>query len=334
VTAAIVNSTSTRTDISQNGAGNFAGRIEQDFLGLKLRPNQQFAAITYIDSGGDSYYHGLQVTLRKRFERGLFFGAAYTLSKSIDDQSVDPVGAASGGGLSTINSRTPADTRDWRLERGLSDFDRRHVFTAQSVYELPFGKGKPIAGNVNRALDHLIGGWNLNGIFTGMTGEPFSVRSGVFTSNFSHQSRADVIGPMPSTDLQPGPAIGPYVLQPSLVTDVYNRNTPGLKVPLPGSVGIGRNVFKGPGYWNMDLGVTKYFQLTEDVKMQFRAEGFNAFNHANFDHPVAASVGSPSILSTVFGQSCCATVAPPSTQTVIQTGESGRVIQFALKLLF
>ncbi|PYS37826.1 MAG: TonB-dependent receptor [Acidobacteria bacterium] len=334
VTAAFVNSATTRTDISQNGAGNFAGRIEQNFLGLKLRPNQQFAGITYIDSGGDSYYHGMQVTVRKRFEAGLLFGVAYTLSKSIDDQSVDPVGASSGGGLSTTNSRTPADTRNWRLERGLSDVDRRHVLTAQSVYEFPFGKGKPIGANVNRVLNHLIGGWNINGLFTRMTGEPFSVRSGVFTSNFSHQSRADLIGPMPSTELQAGPGVGPYVLSPSLVTDPTNRSTPGFKVPLPGEDGAGRNIFKGPGYWNVDLGVTKYFQLTEDLKMQFRAEGFNAFNHANFDHPVSASVGSPSILSTVFGQSCCATVAPPSTQTVIQTGESGRIIQFALKLMF
>src|SRR5207249_863678 len=187
---------------------------------------------------------------------------------------------------------------------------------------------------VNRVLNHLIGGWNINGLFTRMTGEPFSVRSGVFTANFSHQSRADLIGPMPSTELQAGPGVGPYVLSPSLVTDPTNRSTPGFKVPLPGEDGAGRNIFKGPGYWNVDLGVTKYFQLTEDLKMQFRAEGFNAFNHANFDHPVSASVGSPSILSTVFGQSCCATVAPPSTQTVIQTGESGRIIQFALKLMF
>ena len=118
------------------------------------------------------------------------------------------------------------------------------------------------------------------------------------------------------------------------MTDVFNRATPGLKVPLPGSNGIGRNTFIGPGYWNLDLGVTKYFDLREDLRMQFRAEAFNALNHPNFDHPVAASVGSPSILSTVFGQSCCATVAPPSTQTVIQTGESARIIQFALKLLF
>jgi hypothetical protein len=335
VTAAFVNSTTTKTDLSQNGAGNFAGRIEQNFSALKLRPNQQFAGITYIDSGGNSYYHGLQVTVRKRFEAGLLFGAAYTFSKSIDEQSVDPVGSSSGGGLTTTNSRTPSNTRNWRNERGLSDFDRTHVFTAQSVYEFPFGKGKRFGGNVSRFTDHFIGGWNVNGLFTGMTGEPFSVRSGIFTSNFSHQSRADLIGPMPSTNLQQcSSQIGPCVFPLSLVADTLGRSTPGFKVPLPGGDGIGRNVFRGPGYLNLDLGVTKYFQIMENLKMQFRAEAFNALNHPNFDHPVSASSGSPSILSTAFGQSCCTTVAPPSTQTVIQTGESARIIQFALKLLF
>jgi hypothetical protein len=61
---------------------------------------------------------------------------------------------------------------------------------------------------------------------------------------------------------------------------------------------------------------------------------FNAFNHPNFDNPRDASVGSPSIQSSLFAQTCCATVAPPSTQTIVQTGESARVIQFALKLQF
>jgi hypothetical protein len=335
VTAAFVNSSTTKTDLAQNGAGNTAGRIEQNFLGLKLRPNQQFAGITYIDAGGDSYYHGLQLTVRKRFESGLLFGAAYTFSKSIDDQSVDPVGSSSGGGLSTTNSRTPSDTRNWRLERGLSDFDRTHVFTAQTVYEVPFGKGKRFGGNAGRFAEHFIGGWNINSLFTGMTGEPWSVRSGVFTSNFSHQSRADLIGPMPSTALrQCATQVGPCLLSTSLTTDNANRLTPGFKLPLPGGDGMGRNVFRGPGYWNLDLGVTKYFQITEMLRMQFRAEAFNALNHPNFDTPTSASTGSPSILSTAFGQSCCSTVAPPSTQTVIQTGESARIIQFALKLMF
>src|SRR5439155_780308 len=126
--SSFLNSTTTQSDLTLNAAGNFAGRVEQTTLAAKLRPNQQFAIITYIDSGGDSYYHSGQATLRKRFSGGLLAGIAYTYGKSIDDQSVDPVGASSGGGLTTMNSRTPTDTRDWRQERGRSDFDRRPVF--------------------------------------------------------------------------------------------------------------------------------------------------------------------------------------------------------------
>src|SRR5258708_28626273 len=193
LTSAFVNSATTKTDLSQNGAGNFAGRVEQTTLALHLRPNQQFSAINYLDSGGDSYYHALQATVRKRFEAGLLLGAAYTFSKSIDDQSIDPVGSSSGGGLSTTNSRTPADTRTWRNERALSDFNRFHTFTATGVYELPFGRGK------------WIGGWSINGLMTGMGGEPFSVRSGGFTSNASHQSLADLFCPQQSTDRKCAP---------------------------------------------------------------------------------------------------------------------------------
>jgi len=320
-----VTSSTTATDLATNAAGNFAGRIEQTTLAAKLRPNQQFGVITYLDSGGDSYYHGLQLTARKRFQGGLLFGIAYTWSKSIDDQSVDPVGSSSGGGLTTTTSRAPADTRDWRNERGLSDFNRAHTFTASGVYELPIGKNKPFLNNVGTWMNQALGGWSINGIFTGMTGEPFSVRSGVFTSNFSHQSRADLVGAKPDASLQEVPNVAGPVLF---------ANANAFRYPAPGQDGLGRNVFIGPGYWNVDLGVTKKFDITESVKLQFRAEAFNAFNHPNFDNPVNASVGSPAITSTVFGQACCATVAPPSTQTIIQTGESARILQLALKVSF
>jgi len=325
VTSAFVNSATSKTDLSQNGAGDMAGRIEQNFLGLHLRPNQQFSTITYIDSGGDSYYHAAQLTLRKRFEAGLLFTMAYTFGKSIDDQSLDPVGASSGGGLSSTTSRAPADIRNWRNERAYSDFNRTHVFTLSSVYELPFGHKRLIGRNVPGFVNAIIGGWDLNGVFTAMSGERFSVRSGVFTANFSHQSYAALTGPLPSADLK---------TEAGVTGPVQFTSTSGFAIPAPGSDGAGRNLFVGPSYWNADLGITKSFQVTEKVKVQLRAESFNAFNHPNFDNPQNASVGSPSILSTVFGQTCCATVAPPSTQTIIQTGESARIIQFALKLSF
>ncbi|PYS26366.1 MAG: TonB-dependent receptor, partial [Acidobacteria bacterium] len=325
VNSTFVNSTTTQSDLTLNAAGNFAGRVEQTTLAAKLRPNQQFATITYIDSGGDSYYHSGQATLRKRFSGGLLAGVAYTFGKSIDDQSVDPVGSTSGGALSTTNSRTPTDTRDWRQERGRSDFDRRHVFLANSLWELPVGRQKRFASGIHPVLNHIVGGWSINGIYTYMSGEPFAVRSGVRTSNFSHESRADIVGAKPEVRLQEVPGvIGPVVF----------KDATGFAIPAPGTNGSGRNIFEAPGYWNLDLGIGKRFDLSERLNLQFRAEMFNALNHPNFDNPRDSSAGSPSIRSTVFGQTCCQTVAPPTTQTIISTGESGRVVQFALKLLW
>src|SRR2546428_1967036 len=325
VPSAFVNTSLTQSDLTLNAAGNFAGRLEQTALAAKLRPNQQFAKVTYIDSGGDSYYHSAQVTLRKRFGDGLQAGLAYTFGKSIDDQSVDPVGATSGGALSTTNPRTPTDTRDWRQERGRSDFDRRHVLIVSSLWDLPVGRQKRFASSIRPALNRIVGGWSLNGIYTFMSGEPFSVRSGVRTSNLSHESRVDIVGAKPQVRLQDVPGvIGPVVF----------KDASAFAIPAPGTNGTGRNIFEAPGYWNLDLGIGKRFELTERFNLQFRAELFNVLNHPNFDNPRDASSGSPSIRSTVFAQTCCQTVAPPTTQTIISTGEAPRVIQFALKMLW
>jgi hypothetical protein len=152
-----LNSSTTTGELDINSAGNFARRIEDTTLGLKLRPNQQFAVITYLDNSGDSNYHAAQFTLRRRFSSGLGLSMAYTFGKSIDNQSVDPVGASSGGGLSTTNSRTPTDIRNFRDERGRSDFDRTQVLQAASVWELPVGKGRHFLGSSHGVMNQLLG---------------------------------------------------------------------------------------------------------------------------------------------------------------------------------
>lgn len=334
--ASFLNSSTTTTELDINGAGSFARRIEDNTLGLKLRPNQQFALITYLDNSGDSNYHAAQFTLRRRFSTGLGLSMAYTFGKSIDNQSVDPVGASSGGGLSTTNSRTPTDIRNFREERARSDFDRAQVFTAASVWEIPVGRGKRFLNSAPGIVQHVLGGWTINTIYTQMTGEPFAVRSGAFTSNGSHEGRAGVQGTVSANlqELTGSPLAGPVLFKPVNALTCGVDLTQQFCIPAPGQNGAGRNIFTAPGYWNVDFGFIKAFQITEKVKLQFRTEMFNAFNHPNFDNPRDASTGSPSIRSSVFASSCCATVAPPSTQTIVQTGESARVIQFALKLQF
>jgi hypothetical protein len=335
--ASFLNSSTTTGELDTNGAGSFARRIEDNTLGLRLRPNQQFALITYLDNSGDSNYNAAQFTLRRRFSSGLGLSAAYTFGKSIDNQSVDPVGASSGGGLSTTNSRTPTDIRDFREERGRSDFDRTHILQAASVWEVPIGNGRKFFRSSHGFVNQILGGWTINSIFTFMSGEPFAVRSGSFTSNGSHESRAGVQLPVEAQlqYLPNAPLAGPVLFKP--ITNVATCGvdlTQAFCLPAPGQNGAGRNIFTAPHYWNLDLGFVKMFQLTERFKLQFRTEMFNALNHPNFDNPRDASTGSPSIRSSVFASACCATVAPPSTQTIVQTGESARVIQFALKLQF
>jgi hypothetical protein len=323
-----INSTTTQTDLSQNAAGNFASRLEAATLAGGLRPNPQFNQILMIDNGGDSNYHAAQLTFRKRYDRaGVLINGAYTFSKSIDDLSIDPVGSTVGGGLTTTNSRTPVDGHNYRNERGRSDFDQRHVFNMTGVYELPFGTGKPLFGNASRAFSKVVGGWSLNGIYTYQSGEPFSVRSGVLSANNTAQSRAA---------LKPGVALPQSELQEiaGVLGPVFFPNADAFTFPEPGGLGIGRNVFQGPSYWNVDAGVSKGFEFTERIKMVFRAEFFNAFNHPNFRNPRDASVGSPAITSGVFGEACCVTLSTASSATTNQNGESWRVVQLALKLSF
>jgi hypothetical protein len=343
---------SNATDVSQNAIGNFANRADQanvvarGFAANFFRPNPQFGQIFYFDNGGDSIYHGMIVQLQRRFERGITFSFAYTLAKSIDDLSVDPVGATSGGGLSTTNSRTPVDVRHLSLERSRSDFDDRHVIVANGLYELPFGRKRHWGSGWNGALNHLLGGWTMTAIYIFQSGEPFSIDSGVFTQNNAKVSRADIRGPLVQPQLQfisgvTGPVV--YNVGP-LITDINDPNFNCRQVvatrtffciPPPGGTGAGRNIAQGPGFWNMDLGVLKNFSVTERVKLEFRTEFFNVFNHPNFENPRNATVGSPRLTSaSTFGQTCCVTSAVPSSATVIALGEPSRVIQFGLKIIF
>ncbi len=319
VNAAFVNSATTATDLAQNAAGNFAGRIENTTLAAHLRPNQQFATISYLDNSADSYYHGLQLVAKKTFKSGLLLGATYSWQKSIDDSSSNPVGVSAGGGVSTTASSSPVDIHNFRLGRAPSDFDRNQVFTATVLYEFPFGKGKRFLSSAPRAVGLLAGGWNVNVIPIYETAEPFSVLSGAFTANASHQSYAILSGttaPDPHLQNVPG-AIGPSIF----------ANASAFALPGAGSDGGSRNAYRGAPFWNFDMSAGKVFALTERFRLDFRAEAFNAMNHTNF------TGGTLSILSAAFGRNMSA-VSTAGTRNTIPIGEPGRAVQLALKLRF
>ncbi len=339
-----VNSATSINDLRLNGFANLIQRIDQTDIVARgvpanfFRPNPQFSQIFYLDSGGNSYYHSFQLHLRRHFEAGIDFGMAYTFGKSIDDMSIDPVGAASGGGLSTTNSRTPTDTRNWRLDRGRSDFDNTHVLVAHGIWDVPVGRGKRFLGNSPGIVNHVVGGWTINTIFNYQSGEPYSIQSGALTTSNTHVSRADLFGSKPATGLFEVPLVkGPLVFDSKGFANncVETANGGKFCIPAPGTNGnLGRNTFNSPAFWNFDFGLLKQFALTERVKLQFRAETFNAFNHVNYENPRNATEGSPTITSTLFGRTCCITASTPSSTSILQLGEAPRVVQFALKLTF
>ena len=144
-----------------------------------------------------------------------------------------------------------------------------------------------------------------------MERQPFAVRSGSRTSNFSHESRASLAGAQPEARLQE---------IPNVIGMVVFADASGFKLPDPGSNGVGRNIFEAPGYSNLDLGIQKLWHVTEAVRLQLRAEMFNAFNHPNFDNPNVTTS------SSVFGKITSAGVQDARA--------SSRQIQFALRLAF
>jgi hypothetical protein len=350
----VLNSSDVTNRLKANAAGSLAGYIDADtspgifnnmvtVTGRKdfFRPYPQFGTLFYFDSGGDSFYHSLQIHLRRQ-ERYLSFGLAYTFGKSIDNMSTDPVGATSSGNIGN-NSGTPTDIYNFNVDRGRSDFDRTHTVTGYFLWDLPFGRGQRWGGNWPGFLNHILGGWSGSSMFTWMKGEPFSVLSGQFTNSNFRNSRADlIVSPPPATGVFDVSVItGPTVFPASVLPLTNPTGTP-FRIPPPGSNGNqGRNMFDGPSSWYVDFGITKRFRMTERWNLLFRAELFNAFNHPNFDNPLGSSDGVTNAFnsnstdaSPDFGRVCCNMLTVPSQANVIPVGDAPRVIQFSLKLSF
>ena len=245
-----------------------------------ILPGTNLGNITQVESGGNSSYNALWLRGSQRLARGLQFQASYTWSKSIDYNSF------STGGI------VGQDSYNLNGDRGLSDFDARHRFVFNGIYDVPFG------GNL------LFDGWQLATIVQFQSGSPVNiVTSNSTVSGINNTLRPDVTGPITM--------IG--TVERWFDTSVFTA------VPRFGS--LGRNVVIGPGFNNVDFAVIKNTKLNEALHLQFRAEFFDLFNHANFGAP-ATVVGTPS-----FGQ---------ITSTRFPTGESGssRQIQFAVKITF
>jgi hypothetical protein len=234
------------------------------------------ADVTYQVSDGLSNYNALQLTAEKRLSHGLSMLMGYTWGHQIDN-----VGTEFGGGYGV-----PQDPRCRNCDRGNSASDIRHRFTATYTYSLPWGKGQKWL-NQGGAVNFLLGGWQTNGFITVETGLPFTPTLLSATVNTGTGSRPDRIA---SGNLSSGQNIKNWF------------DVTAFTAPAPYTYGnSGRDILFGPGRTNFDLSLFKDFPIREQVKMQFRAESFNVFNHPQFGLP-GGSIGSasaPVISSTV-----------------------------------
>jgi Carboxypeptidase regulatory-like domain len=249
------------------------------------RVNPLFGSVGLFSSDNNSHYESLRVNVEKRFSRGLSLLANYTWSKLIDDLS--PNGA---------NGRTDPFNRGF--DYGLSSDDFPHVFNFSATWQIPQA---PLHGLTSKLLN----GWELTAITNWRAGIPYSVFSNEDNSLTGVGSdRADYIG---GASLDPGRSHG------ALVQEGFNTSA-----FVPNAIGTfgtsGKNILRGPRFFDTDLGLLKNFPLFERTSLQFRAEFFNAFNHVNFSNP-QNYLGSSST-----GQ--------------ITSANSPRILQLALKLMF
>ncbi len=254
--------------------------------------------VVYIDSdwSGRSNYNALNTKLEHRGPDSILT-FAYTWAKSTDSKS-----AAAGIGASGFNGwQGFLNNHDPERDYGLSDFDVDHRLVGSFVYNLPFGKGGKIASDATGAKEALVGGWQVNGIYTWQHGFPITITAadlGGLNDTFG-TNRANLVGD-PKIDQR-------------TVTRWFN--TSAFAQPALGELGnLGRNTERGPGINNLDLAVFKNISFPGQVRLQFRLESFNALNHTQFDG-VSANLAAAN-----FG--------------VVTSARPARINQLGLKLLF
>jgi len=253
---------------SYPGGGN-AGRE----LNVKF-PGRNFADINSLTPLQNSYYDGLQTKLTRRFARGSMLGVVYTFSKAIDAEDDEE--------LNSLMWPYPA-YRD--RNHALAGFDRTHNFAFYGLYELPFGKSQRWAQT--GVAGALAGGWQINWTMGAVSGTPFSITGGGNTSVAPGNTQtADQVGAANFIG-----HIGPITGQPSCpATDMTcHWFDPTAFASVPSSQNrfgtSGRNIMRGPGYFNLDASLFRDFRITERMKFQFRMEVFSVSNTPHFSNP-------------------------------------------------
>ncbi len=251
------------------------------------RPIPQLAQISDIRWNGWATYNALTLAAKRRFTRGLLFDANWTWSHSIDDAS-DP-------GTTLNETNIPQNVYDLAQEKASSSFDHRQRVVVSFIYQLPFAR------KASGVLHAVLGDWQAGGNFTAQSGAPFTV-------NISSDQANIGSGPAQRPNSAGNPNDGPKNPQEWFDTAVFS---------LPALYTFGtapRNAVIGPGLLEFDLSLQKDIRLSEAVKLQFRTEAYNLFNHPNFNIPNRTA------FTANFGS--------------ISSAQDSRQLQFALKLLF
>jgi hypothetical protein len=241
--------------------------------------HDQYSALYAWRSIGKSYYNAMEVVLRHRFRGGLQSDLNYTYGQSIDWTSQAERLGTSGGNNNAqiINSWIPNQLQ------GVSDFDMRHQINANYLWEIPIGRGRHFAANSGRAVDALIGGWELTGIVRWTSGLPYGVDNGSrWPTNWDIEGFATQDAAIPVGAAKRGS--GPQMFaDPAAVFSAF-------RVALPGESGT-RNPLRGDGYYSWDTGLDKTFSIADRARLQFRWEVFNVTNSVRFDpHSINASM--------------------------------------------
>jgi hypothetical protein len=302
------------TVLGQVTAGNAALPFQRLSPNSPSFPNAVLSpVITARESGSNSTYNALWISGTQRMSHGLQFNGSYTWSHSIDEVSRNLQGILF------------QDSNNIFANRSNSDFDVRHRFVGNAIYDLPF-KG-----------NRLVSGWQIAPVFTWQTGNPFII---VRNDSSSINGVSNSVNPVVSAPIQvSGNPLGQWISNPDVFTHpTQPKNVLG---------NVRRNSVYGPGFTNMDLSLAKNTKLTEHLNLQLRADAFDVFNHPNYGQPGPQSGGS---LVSVLTPGNPAQLGPPvvpatgtqfTTFSTIQstrfpTGDSGssRQIQLAVKLQF
>ena len=283
------------------------GAIGTNGLPVTARAFPTFGDITYQSQEVNSNYNAVQVAVRRRSKGGLTLLASYTFGKAMDQNS-------NTNNSTTGSQRSPQDIKDFANEWALADYHRTHQFSGSFNYDFPFGRGKTFFSGARGLADAIVGGWQLNGIVTLLSGRPLTP---VFTSADTASGRPDLISD-PMENIPDGLYFNPYAFRrPQATAD---------DATLFGSAG--RNILIGPGFQNVDLSLFKNIRLAEKTRLQLRWEVFNVLNRANFQVPGfllptdIATIELPTLMKTTsVGRSSL-------------TSNEAREMQFAVRLTF